>query len=277
MKLTPADRWLALAVSRHPQGTAPTKIEIRVNGKLLGRFLAPLRTPDVGEPEPLTVSLKEFSGEQVKIELMPLPMGPDARLDWRGIAVLKHRPGLLPLFDEQVDILKQLKIGEGIAEIEAEDRHTGVKCLKIASADKTAPRLPGLPATIRQRPRLGEFRYLRFAWKKKGGHHICLQLGHDGRFGPEDEDSKASKESFRYDSGGGGLSYGSAIRITGRVPADWVVITRDLYADFGEFSLTGLSFGAVDGDYALFDHIYLGRTLNDFQKIEVSAAGSGKN
>ena len=48
---------------------------------------------------------------------------------------------------------------------------------------------------------------------------------------------------------------------------------RDLYAEFGGFDLSGLSLAAIDGEYALFDHIYLARTLDDLQKIEVRPAG----
>ena len=33
--------------------------------------------------------------------------------------------------------------------------------------------------------------------------------------------------------------------------------SRDLYADFGEFTLTGLALAPVDGDFGLFDHIYM--------------------
>ncbi len=47
------------------------------------------------------------------------------------------------------------------------------------------------------------------------------------------------------------------MRLDGSLPTGWSVITRDLYADFGEFTLTGLALAPVDGDFALFDHIYL--------------------
>ena len=51
---------------------------------------------------------------------------------------------------------------------------------------------------------------------------------------------------------------------------DWVVVTRDLFADFGEFTLTGLSLSVPDedGGAAAFDQIYLGRTSQDFTKID---------
>jgi hypothetical protein len=47
-----------------------------------------------------------------------------------------------------------------------------------------------------------------------------------------------------------------------------VVVTRDLFADFGEFTLTGFALSAIDGQAAYFDGIYLGRTSGDFELIE---------
>ena len=44
-----------------------------------------------------------------------------------------------------------------------------------------------------------------------------------------------------------------------------MVVTRDLFADFGEFTLNGLAFAAIDGEYALFDHIFLARAAADFE------------
>jgi hypothetical protein len=50
-----------------------------------------------------------------------------------------------------------------------------------------------------------------------------------------------------------------------KLPDGWVVVTRDLFEDFGEFTLNGLALSAVDGEYALYDHIYLGRSAADFE------------
>ena len=48
-------------------------------------------------------------------------------------------------------------------------------------------------------------------------------------------------------------------------PLEWTVHTIDLASSFGDFNLTGFSFGSPDGDFALFDHIWLGRTLADLE------------
>jgi hypothetical protein len=43
---------------------------------------------------------------------------------------------------------------------------------------------------------------------------------------------------------------------------------RDLYADFGEFTLTGLSFSVPEGQAAWVDHIYFARAMQDFARVE---------
>jgi hypothetical protein len=268
VRVEPSQNWLCMAVSRHPS-IAATHIEVRVGGQSLARLEVPARAAGTGDAPPLVAPLRTFRGREVKIELA-LPAGPQARLDWRGIALLEHRPGLLQLFEEQADFPKQLTTGEGMATLEARDRHAGLVSLKVTPSEKGRDALPGLSAAVRERPRLGEFRYLRLAWKKREGARICLQLAHDGRFGPE----KPEAASFRYDAGSGPPSFGAAVRVAGTAPRDWTVITRDLYADFGQFTLTGLSFAAIDGEYALFDHIYLARTLDDLQRIEVTTDDS---
>jgi hypothetical protein len=56
-----------------------------------------------------------------------------------------------------------------------------------------------------------------------------------------------------------------------KAPDKWTILTRDLFADFGAGQLTGLTFVCPDGDFALLDHIYLGRTLQDFDRCPPAA------
>jgi hypothetical protein len=50
-----------------------------------------------------------------------------------------------------------------------------------------------------------------------------------------------------------------------KLPEGWIVVTRDLFLDFGAFTFTGLALSAVDGEAALYDHLYLGRNEADFE------------
>jgi hypothetical protein len=170
----------------------------------------------------------------------------------------------LRIFEDQKEFLTNLNQGAGDASLIDADKYSGAVSAKIGSKGRFNPKLPGLNVKIRQNPAPGEYRYLQFAWKKRGGKAICLQLAHEGIFGPTAE--KPAK--FRYDAGNTpNQSFGAALRLDKKLPNEWVVVTRDVFKDFGEFTLTGLALSPRDGNYALFDHIYLGRTVRDFEQI----------
>ena len=61
-----------------------------------------------------------------------------------------------------------------------------------------------------------------------------------------------------------------------RPPAEWEVVTRDLFKDHGEFTITGVAFSPLDGEYALFDHVLLGRTVGDLDRATDAALGRVK-
>ena len=60
----------------------------------------------------------------------------------------------------------------------------------------------------------------------------------------------------------------ASVAIDSNLPAAFTVVTRDLFADFGEFTLTGLALSPVDGEYALFDHIYLGASTESLDTVK---------
>jgi hypothetical protein len=113
-----------------------------------------------------------------------------------------------------------------------------------------------LDVKIRKRPAgPNEFRFLRFAWKKRGGEQIWLQLAYPDswmryRAGPSHE-----------------VGFGASVRIADQLPSEFAVVTRDLAEDFGEFAMTGIALSPFDGECGWFDHIYLARTLEDFDRI----------
>jgi hypothetical protein len=188
----------------------------------------------------------------------------------RSLEDFKGCPPPLPpqqpyrVFEDQAEFVANLLEGAGTATLEAADKYSGKSSIKVTPDQRFTERLPGLDIRIRQNPGPGEYRFLRFAWKKKGGQTICLQLNHDGVWGP----TEGNMAKFRYHAGPGPECYGASLAVDNKIPADWVVVTRDLYADFGEFTWTGIALSPVDGEYALFDHIYLGRTTRDFELVK---------
>ena len=168
-------------------------------------------------------------------------------------------PGLKTIFEDEYDFVRQLHQGQGVPILEMKDKYSGSASIRIAELQCQHSRFLG-EIRIRREPGRGEYRYLQFAWKKAGGEAIGLQLAHNTAYGPE----RAGGPTFRYHSGPYKPWGADSLSISDKVPAEWVLVTRDLFADFGEFTLTGLSLDARGGTHALYDHIRLGRTLNAF-------------
>jgi hypothetical protein len=215
------------------------------------------------------ISFVAGAGESAFFDHIYLARSPD---EFKGC------PGPVPpsppfaIFEDQPEFVAELLEGAGTAKLEDSDKYSGKSSVKVTPDQRFNERLPGLGMRIRQNPGAGEYRFLRFAWKKKGGQTICLQLNHDGNWGP----SEGAPGKFRYHAGPGPECYGASLTVDSKIPADWVVVTRDLYADFGEFTLTGIALSPVDGEYALFDHLYLGRSTRDFELVKPKPAAATK-
>jgi len=170
----------------------------------------------------------------------------------------------LRIFEDEEEFTTSLNQGGGQIRLEGGEKYSGTASVRVTPDQRFNPALPNLGVKVRKEPGPGEYRFIRFAWKKQGGNQVCLQLNHDGQWGPT---AGGSGAKFRYHAGPGDC-YGASLRVSPRVPGRMVVVTRDLYADFGEFTLTGLGLSAIDGQFALFDHIYLGRTVDDLDSVK---------
>lgn len=142
-----------------------------------------------------------------------------------------------------------------------EDCFSGICCLKVAGYQCYRSTIPGWGFPVVEKPRAGEYRYLRFAWKRPEGNGIMVQLSLSG-----------GMDWGRYFAGQNTVGFYPALQVGTQPPRQWEVVTRDLYADFGSvpFTLTGFAFTSMDG-VALFDHVYLGRTIEDLDKVTDAA------
>ena len=260
MRPAPGRDWLLIAASRPDATSSPARLQVQIDDAPVASFNVPDRPPR-GDPDPLLVSLAAFHGRDVTIDILQLPSGDGALVDWRAIALVDRPPGILDLFAGRLP--EMLAGTPGTADLIAADADRGA-ALKVTGEQRSAG-LSGLPVAIREYPRLGEFRYLRFAWRKAGGGRIGLGLGHDGRFGPDAAMEQDPSRAFRYDAGRGGATQGLALRLREQQPDQWTIETRDLYADFGAFDLTGLSFASPDGAHALYADLRLARTPGDLE------------
>jgi hypothetical protein len=170
----------------------------------------------------------------------------------------------LRIFEDEEEFATSLNQGGGQIRLEGGEKYSGSSSVRVTPDQRFNPALSSLGVKIRKDPGPGEYRYVRFAWKKQGGNQLCLQLNHDGAWGPTVGGTGAK---FRYHAGPGDC-YGASLRVAPRLPNRLTVVTRDLYADFGEFTLTGLALSPIDGQFAVFDHIYLGRTVDDLDSVK---------
>ncbi len=173
----------------------------------------------------------------------------------------------LVIFEDQPEFIAALTEGDGMATLDTEQKYSGIASCQVTPSQRFNPNLPGLDVKIRERPAAGEYRYLRFAWLKSGGEKICFQLNHDGQWGPIG--NKPAK--FRYHAGAQEC-FGASLKVADQLPVEFTIVTRDLFADFGEFTLKGIALSPVDGNFALFDHIELGQTMDDFESGKAAPA-----
>ncbi len=169
-------------------------------------------------------------------------------------------PGVVELFEDDVDGLLKLLTNPGDApgKGEAENKvvFSGRASLKVSEYQCFQRQMPGWDYPIRQKPGFGEYRYLRLAWKADGASSMMVQL-HD-----------ATDWHIRYTAGPN--PYGWTTRfVADKAPAVWTLATLDLFKDFGERNLTGIAF-TIHGGAGYFDHVYLGRTVEDLDLIDAT-------
>ncbi len=176
---------------------------------------------------------------------------------------------VVALIDEEVEPLFSQLINDGGNEqgsIAREDRDVfaGVEAVRVTPMQKYRTLIPGWGYKIRKSPTKGasEFRYIRFAWKKHGGTGIMLQL-HDPTKG----------WIHRYFAGKNVYGWQPAIEVSPTLPEIWEIVTRDLFTDFGEITISGIALTAFDGTDGLFDHILIGQSIEDLDRATDTALG----
>lgn len=132
----------------------------------------------------------------------------------------------------------------------------------LNDVDKIA-QLTGLSIPIRENPGPGEYRYITFTWIKWGGNQIGLKLNHK-------KNDRGLGTKFNYTYVAGTVDENSPDKklngflISESSPGNWTTITRDLWKDFGEFNMTGVSFLCPERRDAGFDGVFLGKNLDAF-------------
>jgi hypothetical protein len=345
VRIEPDQNWILLYADRNSADnfTSPTQAVVRIDGKPVGEFNLPSRW-QAGQP-PLLVAVDKFHDRQVLLEVRLISRGHSSFVDWRSLAIVDRLPTLFEVFEDAVPRPIKLTAVGGEAAVVTTDRFSGTACIKVSGKDARGV-LSNLNLPIRKDPRFGEYRFIRFAWRKSGGDQIGLDLDYlltdDGGNHQIDRarridrmrqiammtadqrqleavmrmrqrqatngDPRAAatakglqihldrlkriqaavqaqqdaldqqlagaaavagvRSHMRYYTGGSDVSLPNDTRgklLADSAPEQWSVVTRDLFEDFGAGQLSGIALVCPDGNYALLDHVYFGRTQQDFE------------
>lgn len=254
-KMTPTarDQWLMVHVTRPNNVGNEPRVEAHIEGELVGEFKVPVNE---GKVRPLAVSLVGYQDAKrpeidVKLTLFSEPSsGP---VEWRSLRTAEQLPTLYRVFEEE----NHFRSIEGPAPaLDAGDGRFGVQSLKL-SAGSVAEIKFDRPLRIRENPNWGEYRQLRFSLRKKGKGYVLIELQGKGD----------QRRVLRYGSTKDAPA--EPVKAHDRdLPEEWVFdFTRDLIGDFGAFDLEGITLRVPDGEYALFDHIYLAGQWDDLSLI----------
>ena len=158
-----------------------------------------------------------------------------------------------------------------VAERDFRDFYSGVCSLRVGPPRSLLVRPGGWNFPTAVDPGPGQYRYLRFAWKRVGGSAIMLRLYTSGT-------APGRARYVTYVAGAGRrVAVGGriqVIQVAAEAPAEWTVVTRDLFQDIGAVTITGMALlPLAGGDAALLDHVYLGRTVEDLDRASAAAFG----
>jgi serine protease Do len=208
-------------------------------------------------PKPLTVPVGKFAGRKVRVELEQREAEKPEFVAWTAITVASQLPTTLRIFEDDARGLNPNPLPTGVAQLVDDDPYTGSRCLRLSPADGMGVTLSGETIRIREKPLIGEFRYLRFAIRMTG----------NVRMGMECVPSIAEQQVRKYDAGVGPPAIEGAARMIPSAPTEWVVKTQDLFANWGAYDLQEIKLLAVGEGEVLIDHIYVARSEADFNDI----------
>ncbi len=205
-----------------------------------------------------------------------LQMPPKQKLSNKEIAILTQwvKAGaawpepVVVLFDDDPAFLKTLNSGKGKLRLVQGDVYSGRTALAVTPPQRFSERIPGWHFVIREKPQPGQYRYLRLAWKKRGGGSVMIELASSGQW------PSAKVARGRYVAGPNTTGW-SSVSISDTAPTEWTVSTFDLWKDLGDFTLTGIAPTCDGGEEAFFDAMILGPDLASLDAYRPGAGSPG--
>ena len=175
----------------------------------------------------------------------------------------------IKLFEDSTAFTNGFVQTEAVSSVINTDAHFGTRSIRIACpADSTSGQIhnesiPGWDYDIVENPQAAnEVRWIMFAWKKIGPDGIMMQFATPDGWGINVQpEVMPPSPVFRYFSGTN-FSAWSGVRTGWHAPPGWQLVIRDLYADFGSFTMTGIALTPYNG-VGLYDSIYIAKTYSD--------------
>lgn len=200
-----------------------------------------------------------------------LVLGAAAPLRHARAQALLAKPAVVQLLEDDVaSLLKQLNNDGGLDSTQLfhdfRDFFAGVASVRVTPFQRFSARLNGWNYPIVEKPGAGEYRYVCFAWKRIGGTGIMVQFhGANGSWNQRYYAGQVSPAT---------AGWGTMLKVADKNPDDWQLVTRDLFKDFGAFTITGFALTPMDGGTSgFFDHFYLGRSIEDLDRMTQAMFG----
>lgn len=256
--LGPQEEWFVASVTVAGDCNPRPEVQLLVDGKQVAGWKLATRMQNRDDNVPLVFSLAPFraGSKPVTLEVRQTPAAEKTPpVVWRSLSLSERLPTVVALIPQSARAFPLAPADKGGATI------TGAReqaVVRLTPAGRFQIAL-GEQFSIRERPQWGEYRFLRFAVKKQGKGRMAVEL----------EPAAPRTKPLRYDVGRGKPSYDASIRVwEGDLPSkDWIFITRDLYADFGQFDLASLVVGCPDGEWGEIKGFQLARKPNDFELL----------
>ena len=158
-------------------------------GVLSGESATSLTLTAAGGVKAQVLRSELASIEKLELSLMPVTFAevlkPKDCADL--IAYMKSRPApeSVVLFDDDPGFPALLRDGRGTARLDMRDAASGRACLTVEGFQRHSRQLPGWKFAICEKPKAGEFRYLRISMKTRKSMGMMLELAADRTFSPE--------------------------------------------------------------------------------------------
>ena len=267
LNITPEHRWLVIGTWRSGNAGTPPQVQVSVDMENVVEQEVPLRDRSHTDPQPLIIPVSDLPKDRpVSFDVTLQPGSEELPVHIETLTLTSQHPKLLSILDEQPSVtnIRQIAPPEPkTTSSPATNPHrfifAGNRCAR-AAVDAPHTIHFAQPIKLREKPRWGEYRFIRFAIRKPGGRAILKYRQHASEVGQP-------PGIFIHTAGPGEALETPSREVRDTLPDEWIVITRDLVADFGEMDLESLNLEVVDGEAAYFDAIYLARSNPDFAEI----------